>query len=194
MTTPRGTNKEVEAPKWTTARVHQGYSGGRKLANPLALITTVVPIKGFEAYNVPQWREEMIQHVADLKKLGVFEACRLPPGKTAIKARWVFATKGSAPNIKYKVRWVGKGFMQVPGRDYICTWSPTIRLESLHILMALAARHGLQVWQFDVKDAYLTADLEIILYVQAPPEIFVKGIVWKLKKALPGLKQSGRAW
>ena len=136
----------------------------------------------------------MKEHINILTELKVFTPKPRPKDRAVIKARWVFAKKGEKPPFTYKARYVGKGFMQVPGRDFDSTWSPTIRLASLHILIANAARQGKFIYQFDVKDAYLTADLDTTLYVEAPPLFFEKGTVWLLHKALPGLKQSGQAW
>ncbi len=158
------------------------------------MMTTVVNQSAKSAHESPVWLDAMKKHIDDLEKLNVFTPCKLPPGKVAIKARWVYAKKGSGPVYRYKARYVGKGFMQVPGRDYHSSWSPTVRLSSLHILIVLAALHGRYLFQFDVCDAYLTADLDVVLYVEAPPNFYKRGIVWLLKKAMPGLKQSGQAW
>ncbi len=160
----------------------------------MGLLTTMMDLKPETAYAKPEWREAMELHLENLTNLNVFTPVKKPKGKTIIKARWVYAKKGDKPPFKYKARYVGKGFMQVQGRDYESTWSPTVRLASLHVLMALAAQQGRLVFQFDVKDAYLTADLLVTLYVQAPSQFFGKDMVWLLHKALPGLKQSGQAW
>ncbi len=58
-----------------------------------------------------------------------------------------------------------------------------------HVLMENAARRQ-EAYQFDIKDAYLTADLDVDLYVTAPPHFYKPGTVWKLHKGLQGLKQS----
>jgi hypothetical protein len=89
---------------------------------------------------------------------------------------------------------VAKGFLQRQGSDYILTWSPTVNSTNLRILIALAARDGRRVYQFDVCDAYLNADLLEEIYVDAPKNLYHKGTVWRLRKALPGLKQAGLAW
>ena len=52
--------------------------------------------------------------------------------------------------------------------------------------------------QMDVKSAYLNAPIDQELYVKQPKGFVVKDgeteLVWKLKKSLYGLKQSGRNW
>ena len=51
----------------------------------------------------------------------------------------------------------------------------------------------------DVKSAYLNAPIDQEIYVQQPKGFVVKDVkgdecVWRLKKSLYGLKQSGRNW
>jgi hypothetical protein len=58
----------------------------------------------------------------------------------------------------------------------------------------MAARSNRRIYQFDVRDAYLNADLEEEVYVEAPRGVFTAGTVWRLHKALPGLKQAALAW
>jgi hypothetical protein len=171
--------------------------------NPLThlaacFLSSVVDQSTDTAWSNDRWRAAMKTHVANLISMDVFELTGLPQGKVAIGARWVFAIKGEElPKLQqvFKARWVAKGFMQQYGRDYQSTWSPTVRLFSLHFLLSIAARDARQIEGFDVKDAYLRASLAEELYVKAPPH-FQEGVktVWRLKKALPGLKQSGRAW
>ena len=55
------------------------------------------------------------------------------------------------------------------------------------------------VHQMDVKSAYLSAPIDCEMYVQQPKGYEVSDrdnnlLVWKLKKSLYGLKQSGRNW
>ena len=65
--------------------------------------------------------------------------------------------------------------------------------------MQLAVQEGLEVHQMDVKTAYLNAPIDVDIYVNQPKgfEVVSKDdtkLVWKLKKSLYGLKQSGRNW
>ena len=66
------------------------------------------------------------------------------------------------------------------------------------MLMQAAVDNDLIVYQMDVKTAYLNAPIDCELYVEQPEgyDVSNKGrkLVWKLKKSLYGLKQSGRKW
>ena len=61
----------------------------------------------------------------------------------------------------------------------------------------MAAQEDLEVHQMDVKTAYLNGDLDEEMYM-AQPEGFVQAgqenKVCKLRRAIYGLKQAGRAW
>ena len=46
----------------------------------------------------------------------------------------------------------------------------------------------------DVKSAYLHADINEEVYMRQPKGYELEGKVWRLRKSLYGLKQSGRNW
>jgi hypothetical protein len=54
---------------------------------------------------------------------------------------------------------VARGFSQQYGVDYEETFAPIVRLESLRILLAIAAAEDLEVHQMDVVTAYLAGEL-----------------------------------
>jgi hypothetical protein len=71
------------------------------------------------------------------------------------------------------------------------------RLDSVHLLIALAAHEEWEVHHMDVKSAFLNGDLEEEVYVEQPAGFVVTGKehkVFKLRKALYGLHQAPRAW
>jgi len=63
-------------------------------------------------------------------------------------------------------------------------------------MTALAVINGFNIYQIDIKSAYLNAELDEEVYMEIPEgaEYHIKKGYWKLKKALYGLKQSGRLW
>ena len=70
-------------------------------------------------------------------------------------------------------------------------------METIRLLLALAAQKGWQVHHLDVKSAFLHGELKEDVYVSQPDGFVKKGkenLVYKLKKALYGLKQAPRAW
>jgi len=121
----------------------------------------------------------------------------VPSNKTVITTRWVFTIKTDSEGkiIKFKARLVARGFNQKFGIDFYLTFSPTLNIDCLKLIFAIASKFKWYVHQMDIKAAYLNADLDYDIYVTIPPgdANFRRGY-WKLNKALYGLKQSGRQW
>nr|GFB33125.1 zinc finger, CCHC-type [Tanacetum cinerariifolium] len=71
------------------------------------------------------------------------------------------------------------------------------QIETVRLILALAAYHGWQVHHLDVKSAFLHGDLKEEIYVTQPEGFVQQGNtrkVYKLIKALYGLRQAPRAW
>ena len=62
-----------------------------------------------------------------------------------------------------KARIVAKGFRQVQGVDYDETFSPVEMLKSVRIMLAIAAFY--EIWQMDLKTAFLNGFLKEELYM-----------------------------
>ena len=97
----------------------------------------------------------------------------------------------------YKARLVAKGFRQVQGVDYDETFSPVAMLKSVRIMLAIAAFYDYEIWQMDVKTAFLIEFLKKKLYIMQP-EGFVdpKGAnkLCKLHRSIYGLVQASWSW
>jgi hypothetical protein len=143
------------------------------------------------------WRQAVKEELTQLQALDTWDLSPLPPGKKAIGCRWVFNVKLTPTGLidRYKARLVAQGFSQVPGDDYLETFSPTIRGESLRILLAIAAYEDLEIRQIDVVSAYPRSELHAVIYMKPPQGLpCPEGMVLRIKKSLYGLKQSGREW
>ena len=116
----------------------------------------------------------------------------LPDDRQAIKNKWIFKRKTDADNIVtiYKARLVAKGFRQVQGVDYDETFSPVAMIKSVRIMLAIAAFYDYEIWQMDVKTAFLNGFIKEKLYMMKL-EGFVdpKGAnkVCKLQRSIYGL-------
>jgi hypothetical protein len=97
----------------------------------------------------------------------------------------------------YKARLVAKGFKQIHGVDYDETFSPVVMLKSIRIILAILAYFDYEIWQMDVKTAFLNINLSEDVYM-TQPEGFVDvknaGKICKLCKSIYGLKQGSRSW
>ena len=73
-----------------------------------------------------------------------------PTGKPVITSKWVFKKKrGLSGKVeKYKARLIARGFMQEEGVDHTKTYSPTVRFESIRMMVATSGE--LRMEQMDV--------------------------------------------
>ncbi|CAL9016998.1 unnamed protein product [Prunus brigantina] len=152
-----------------------------------------------DALSNPKWMDAMNVEMDALNKNKTWDLVPLPRGKKAVGCRWVFTLKHKADGSidRYKARLVAKGYTQTYGVDYLETFAPVAKLNTVRVLLSLAANRDWPLLQFDVKNAFLHGDLKEEIYMDLPPGIPVtskEGVVCKLRKSLYGLKQSPRAW
>ena len=157
------------------------------------------PIYFEDAIKDGHWINVMNDEIESIEKNDTWELVDLPKNKDYIGVKWVYKTKFKANGDvdKYKARLVAKGFSQEYGVDYSETFAPIARLDTIRIVLAIAAQNKWMVHQMDVKSTFLNGYFEEEVYVQQPPRYEIRGHedkVYKLKKALYGLKQAPRAW
>jgi hypothetical protein len=120
-----------------------------------------------------------------------------PEKRKIIKSKWVFKVK-RPPNQsiqKLKERLVAMGYSQVHGLDYQEVSSPTLRLETLRLIL-------LAVWnwkggQVDFTTAFLKGHLDAPVYMEQPlgfKDPLHPDWVFQVNRSLYGLKQSPRQW
>jgi len=76
-------------------------------------------------------------------------------------------------------------------------FTPVARMDTIRLVLALAAQKGWSLFQLDVKSAFLHGELNKEVYVEQPPGYIVKEMenkVYHLRRALYGLKQAPRVW
>ena len=99
--------------------------------------------------------------------------------------------------VKHKARLIARGFVQREGIDFEEVFAPIARMESIRLLLALAAAKEWRVHHLNIKSAFLNGKLTEMVFVKQPPGFAVKGAehrVLRLCKALYGLQQAPRAW
>ena len=92
----------------------------------------------------------------------VWTLVEIPEGRKAVENKWIFKKKTDAGgNVTvYKAWLVTKGFRQIQGVDYDETFSPVAMLKSVRILLGIAAFFNYEIWQMDVKTAFLNGNVE----------------------------------
>src|SRR3990170_5943460 len=86
---------------------------------------------------------------------------------------------------------------KVQGVDYDEIFSPVAMLKSVRIMLAIAAFYDYEIWQMDVKIAFLNGFLKEELYMMQPKGfVDPKGAnkVCKLQRSIYGLVQASRSW
>ena len=120
------------------------------------------------------WREAMNEEMKSLDEKNTYTLTKLPEGKSLVGTRWVYTVKEKENGgVRYKARYVAKGYSQVPEIDYFETFSPTAKITSIRLLMQLALDFSFDLHQMDVKTAYLNAPIDCELYFEQP-EGFIK--------------------
>lgn len=151
-----------------------------------------------EAAKFEIWRKAMDQEIESIERNDTWELTDLPKGSKKIGVKWIYKTKYNEDGKveKYKARLVAKGYSQQHGIDYNEVFAPVARWDTIRTILALAASNGWNVYQLDVKSAFLHGELVENVYVEQPLGYQKQGknSVYKLKKALYGLKQAPRAW
>ena len=138
--------------------------------------TIKIPTKVEEALSDPKWTEVMQIEMEALHKNKTWSVVTLPKGKKPVGSN---------------------GYTQTFGVDYQETFGPVAKMNTIRVLVSLAANLNWPLRQFDVKNTFLHGDLEEEVYMNFPPGYGVEnssGKVCRLWKALYGLKQSPRAW
>ena len=145
------------------------------------------------------WVKAMNSELKSIQDNNTWHYTNLPKGHKAIGLKWVYKVKRDPKGnvVKHKARLVAKRYAQRHGVDYEEVFAPVARLETVRLILALAASGKWEVHHMDVKSAFLNGELQEEVYVKQPPGFEnprYPGKVLKLQKALYGLKQAPRAW
>ena len=87
-----------------------------------------------------------------------------------IDLKWVFKVKNDSSGqlTKHKARLVVKGYAQRYGIDFNYVFAHVARMETITVLLALAAFYGWEVHHLDVKSAFLNGEIMEEIYVKRP--------------------------
>ncbi|KAL4382929.1 hypothetical protein GQ457_15G018860 [Hibiscus cannabinus] len=109
-----------------------------------------------------KWLDAMRSEMDSVSENQVWNLVEPPERIKPIGCKWVFKKKTDMDgNVQtYKGTLVAKGFRQIYGVDYDETFSPVAMFKSIRILLVIAAFHDYEIWQMDVKTAFLNGKLE----------------------------------
>ncbi|GJY73766.1 retrovirus-related pol polyprotein from transposon TNT 1-94 [Tanacetum coccineum] len=155
---------------------------------------------------VGHWKRNCPVYLAELlkKKKPVGSASSSDPESK----RWVDAMNAEMQSMIDNMVWVlvdlppnsrlvAKGYTQTYMVDYEETFIPVADIRAIRILISITAFYDYEIWQMDVKTAFLNGYLDEDIYM-VQPEGFVDPKhprkVCKLQRSIYGLKQALRSW
>nr|GEV52175.1 reverse transcriptase domain-containing protein [Tanacetum cinerariifolium] len=151
-----------------------------------------------QAITKPSWIDSIQEEIHKFKRLQVWELVSCPYKVFLIKLKWIYKVKMDEFGgvLKNKAGLVSQRFMQEEGIDFEKSFSLVARIKVIHIFIANADHKNMTIFQMDVKTAFLNGELKEEVYVSQPKGFVDQdnpSHVYKLKKALYGVKQAPRA-
>lgn len=147
-----------------------------------------------------EWRVASNEEIKSIEDNNVFEIVDRPSNVNILDTRWIFKIKiGKNGKILYKVRLVTGGYLDEKQYELKETYAPISGLPVVRTALSIINKHDLEARQSGVKTAFLNSKLLHPIYVEIPEgydcsEEDRKTKVWKLNRALYGLKISPKRW
>ena len=145
------------------------------------------------------WIEAIRVELENLLSRKVWREEPLPQGAKPVPGRYVWKVKRTDTGTiaKWKVRWIVQGFRQRAGHDYEKTFASVANIVTVRIMLAMACELGWNVYQMDVKAAYLCSKIEsnVRMYIKCPDGYKLDpGMYARLLRGLYGTRQGGALW
>jgi hypothetical protein len=153
-------------------------------------VSSIEPYRVEDALRDLDWVLAMQEEINNFMRNEVWHLVPRP-NQNVVGTKSVFRNKQDEHGVvtRNKARLVAKGYSQVEGLDFSETYAPVARLESIRILLAYATYHGFNLYQMDVKSAFLNGPIKEEVYVEQPSgfeDSEYPNHVYKLSKALYG--------
>ncbi|CAI7809252.1 unnamed protein product [Closterium sp. NIES-54] len=121
-----------------------------------------------------------------------------PSWANIVDGMWIFRVKrlpGSPP--AFKAHYVARGFSQRQRVDYFQTFSPTLKMTTLQVLLHVTAQRDYEMHSLDFSTAFLQGSLHEEIWLRRPPGFtgsFPAGTQWSLWRPVYSLRQAPREW
>jgi len=164
-------------PLWMTDyEIGEGLSEEEDM-HAMMMVTENDPFSFAEEVKSKKWKQAMEAEMEAIKKNQTWELMDFPKDAKPIGVRWVFKTKlnENGDVEKHKARLVAKGYAQRYGVDYTEVFAQVARLNTIRTILAVATQCGWEVFQLDVKSAFLHGELKEEVFVQQPEGFVKKG-------------------
>ncbi|CAL9217264.1 unnamed protein product [Arabidopsis halleri] len=152
-----------------------------------------IPQSYEEAKERKEWTNAVDDEVQAMIRNHTWDEEELPQGKRCVSSKWVFTIKykSNGEIERHNARLVARRFTQTYGEDYRETFAPVAKQHTVKVVLSLAVNLDWELWQMDVKNAFLQGELKEEVYMTPPPgleDIVAPGKVLRLRKAIYGLK------
>ncbi|GKA55088.1 retrotransposon protein, putative, ty1-copia subclass [Tanacetum coccineum] len=144
------------------------------------------------------WIDAMNAEIQSMMDNMVWALVDLPPGCKTVGSKWIFKKKTDMDGIvhTYKACLVAKGYTKLYKVDYKETFSPVADIRAIRILISISTYYDYEIWQMDIKTAFLNGYLDEDIYM-VKPEGFIDPNhpkkVCKVQRSIYGLKQASRS-
>ncbi|CAI7909530.1 unnamed protein product [Closterium sp. NIES-54] len=145
-----------------------------------------------------QWQAAMDAKMASWKSTGTYVDEVPPSGANIVSGMWIFRVKrppGSPP--AFKARYVARGFSQRQRVDFFQTFSPTLKMTTLRVMLHVAAQRDYELHSLDFSTAFVQGSLHEEIWLRRPPCFtgsFPAGTQWSLRRPVYSLRQAPREW
>ena len=121
----------------------------------------------------------------------------MPASANVVSARWVYAWKKDEEGFvtKPKARLVARGFSQRYKDTFDQTFAATPAAASTNTVAVVGVEKGWMIYQLDVRQAYIRADIDFQVFMKLPEGCGDKsGKVVRLNKGVYGFRQGACLW
>jgi hypothetical protein len=143
-----------------------------------------------------QFQEAEAEHMQTHKQAGSFTETPKGEARDSIKlgSMWVYTYKADQDGrlAKFKARLVIRGDMEPKTAEDV--YAATLAARSFRVLMALTAKYDLESAQLDAVNAFMNAKLDRTVYMYPPEGYAGPGTIYRLNKAMYGLRKSPLLW
>ena len=94
-----------------------------------------------EASHDPRWRTIMQEEFKSSQENETWELVRLPSKRKLVQCKWLYRNNidSDSSYVKYNSSFFSKGLSQFHGVDYIDTFAPIAKMDSMRLVLAIVA-------------------------------------------------------
>ena len=158
-------SEEEDSLRYTS--IQSIYDDTNLLCSEFSLLLTDEPSSYSSAVKQEVWKEAMEEEISAILKNKTWTVVKPQGNIKPIGVKWVFRVKKDIEGriLRHKARLVVKGYAQREGIDFGEIFSPVARMDSIRILIAIAAQEKWELHHLDVKTDFLNGEIKEEIYI-----------------------------